>query len=43
MFVMGLDIMTSCFTERYCWCGNVNLTLVSKFCEYDVYATLVLL
>jgi hypothetical protein len=43
MFVMGLDNMTSCFGERYYSCGNVNHTLAFKFCEYDVYATLVLL
>ena len=42
MFVMGLATMTSCFAERYYSCGNVNHTLASTFCEYEVYATLVL-
>ena len=39
MFVMGLDTMTSCFAERYYACGNVNHTLASTFCEYEIYAT----
>lgn len=43
MLVMSLDTITSCFTERCYSCGDVNHTLASKVCEYDVYATLVLL
>jgi hypothetical protein len=43
MCVMGQNAVTSCCAERNYVCGNINHTLVPKFCEYDAYATLLLL
>jgi hypothetical protein len=40
---MGHNAVTCCLAERDYSCGYLNHTLVSKFCEYNVYATLLLL